>query len=268
MHRTLCSLLIAVLLLAGCAGNKRFTVPVEEYQQQVRTLAVLPLLVDGETIEHPQAADVALMVEQEGKAFAERLVERLRNKGGYFDVRLAPPIALADLVASRAKVGEDAATHYEYSLLTPAIARACEATVADAALVVFIHGVKRTEKRWNPHSMRLEYLATAYSSLLWTAEVVDKSGTLLWRYAQPEGEVLLPLDYADFTEAYWNRSEVVSVKPITLIGLQRTVAEQNEGLFASKDLSQLFDGMAREMVEQLTPGLFSGIKGAASPAEK
>jgi len=272
MNRKLCGLLLGVtfgvLLLAGCADKTQFTVSVEEYQQKVRTLAVLPVLVDGETIDHPQAADVALMLEQEGRALAAQLVERLRKKGGYFDVRLAPAVSLVDLVAAKATVGEEAATHLEYTLSTPAVAETCETAVADAVLAVFIHGVKRTEKRWNPHSMRLEYLSTAFSSVLWTAEVVDKSGTLLWRHVEPAGEVLLPLDYADFTEAYWNRSDEVKVKPITLRGLQRTVSEPNEGLFVNKELPKLFDGMVQTMVDQLSPGLFSGIKDAVAPAPK
>jgi len=268
MKCKLSGLLIVVLLLAGCAGNKQFTVPVEEYQQKVRTLAVLPLLVDGDTIEHPQAADVTLMLEQEGRALSEKLVERLRKKGGYFDVRLAPAVSLLDLVAAKATVGENAATHLEYSLSTPVVAETCEIAVADAVLAVIVHGVKRTEKRWNPHSMRLEYLSTGYSSVLWTAEVVDKSGTLLWRHVEPAGEVLLPLDYADFTEAYWNHSDEVKVKSITLLGLQRAVSEPSDGLFVDKTLSKLFNGMVQTMVDQLSPGLFSGIKDAATPAPK
>jgi len=268
MQRTICGLLaLATLLLVGCAGNKQFTLPMEEYQQKVKTLAVLPMLVDGEAIEHPQAADVALMLAQEGKELSTQLVERLRKKGGYFDVRLADAADLDRLGAVRATVGEDASTHVEYNLAPAPVAEICEATVADAVLAVFVHGIKRTEKRWNPHNMRLEYLATAYSSILWTAEVVGRDGTLLWRHVQPAGEVLLPLDYADFTEAWWNRSEVVKVKPITLQGLQRTLAERNEGLFVDKTLPRLYDGMVREIVDQLSPGLFSGIKGAAAPAK-
>ncbi len=259
---------LVLFLLAGCSGSKLYKVPIETYKKQVRTLAVLPLLVDREGIVHPQADDVVTILLQEGKEVTPQLVERLRKKGGYFDVRLAPPTGFTALGAVRSVVGEGAATHFEYRYQPEAVAAVAEASVADALLVVVMHGVTREEKRWNPYSARLEYLSTSYRSILWTADVVARDGTLLWRYTQPDAEVFLPLDYADFTEAYWNRVDEVEVKPITLAGLQRTLSAPNEGLFADKTLPRLYDGMVQKIVDELSPGLFSGLKKDAAPAEK
>jgi|GEM_PF-4141733 len=259
---------LVFLLLAGCSGSKLYKVPVEDYQKQVRTLAVLPLLIDGEGISHPQASDVTMLLVQEGKKVVPQLVERLRKKGGYFDVRLAPETSFSGLGAVRSVVGEAERKHVEYRYSPEAVAGVLDTSVADALLVLVMHGVTREEKRWNPYSTRLEYLSTSYNSILWTADVIGRDGSLLWRFTQPAGEVFLALDYADFTEAYWNHVDAVQVKPITLLGLQRTLAEPNEGLFASKTLPKLYDGVVREIVDQLSPGIFSGLKTPAAPAAK
>ena len=242
------------LILSGCAANTLYTVSPEEYSQQVKTLGVLPVLIDVESIHYDSRDDLVALLERSSASVQQALTEKLRKQGRHFDVRpvVADPLSIRSrLLAGQTVVGEAAATRLNYSFSPQGSAELGEEAVVDALLVVVVHGIKRQEKRWSSYSLQMEYLWDNYSSLLYTAAIVDLTGRVLWQCDMPTGEVMLRLDYPDFTEAYWNRTESVRIKTITLSGLQRTLKEPEVGLLVDKEMPKPFSQMIEQVVRRL-----------------
>ena len=83
------TILLGVLIvsLSACAGAG-FKIDKQEYRQKVRTLGVVPLLVDGNSrLEHPRAAEVVDLLQRSSAGQHQHLVELLKQQKGYFDVR-------------------------------------------------------------------------------------------------------------------------------------------------------------------------------------
>lgn len=249
-------LVFIALALVGCTaitGKPQPDVP-----KRIKTLGVLPLLIDDETVEYSNREGLVALLAEKNRGVDALLVEQLRKKGDFFDVRQVegdPAGLLAAVVAERSLVGEKRGQHIDYGINATGIRELSDSHLVDGLLVVVINGVKRSEKRWNPNSTRFEYLVTNYRSLLYTAFVVDAAGQKLWERAVPAGDVFLRLDYPDFSEAYWNRTKEVLVKEISLPGLDRELSEVEKGLFVKTETPQKYSQMIRELVEQLKKGL-------------
>jgi hypothetical protein len=242
------------LLLFGCAANKTYKVSPEEYVKQVKTLGIVPVLIDVESIHYDSRDDLVALLERSSEAVQQTLVDKLRKQGRHFDVRPVagePREILSRLIAGQALLGEAASTRMKYSFNPQGSSQLSDESVVDAILVVVIHGVKRQEKRWSSYSLKIEYLRDNYSSLLYTAAIVDPAGRVLWQLDMPAGDVMLHLDYPDFVEAYWNRTESVRIKTITLSGLQRTLKEPEVGLLVDKEMSMPFGQMIEQVVRRL-----------------
>ena len=252
MKKTL--FLLFCLILSGCVTGTQYTVPPEEFRQQVKTLGVLPVLIDTESISYSSRDELVSLLSHSATAVQQQLVEKIRKEGRYFDVRPVegdPQEMRARLLAGHATVGEAAATRLDYTFSPQASSELADEAVADAILVAVVHGIKRQEKRWGSHSLRMEYLKTDYSSLLYTAAIVDPTGRVLWQLNMPADEVMLRLDYPDFTEAYWNRNESVRIKTITLTGLRRTLQEPDAALLVDKQMPKPFSQMIDRIVTQM-----------------
>ncbi len=244
--------IILSLFFSGCVANTAYTVTPAEYAQQVKTLGVLPVLIDVESIDYAKRDELFSVLERSSAAVQQALVDKLRKQGGHFDVRPVtgdPEAIRTRILAGKSTVGEAASTHLKYTFSSEGSAALADEAVADAILVVVVHGIKRQEKRWSSYSLQMEYLWGDFSSLLYTAAVVAPTGRVLWQLDMEPGEVLLSLDYADFTEAYWNRTDSVRIKSITLPGLQRTLKEPQGGLMVDKEIPKPFGQMIDQIVE-------------------
>lgn len=248
--------LLFCLILAGCSvfGPKQPDVP-----KRVKTLGVVPVLIDTETIDYSNRDGLIALLEETNREIAGWLVEDLRKKGDYFDVRLidaAPDQLFSQIISERTPIGEGNASRFQYSFNPAGVTEVIDANLVDALLVVVINGVKRPEKRWNPHSTLLEYLKSDYRSLLYTAAVVAPPSEPLWVRKPAAGAFFLQLDYPDFGEAFWNKTDKVLVKEITLPGLQRTLAEIDTGYLVKTTTRPMkYDQMVRELVDQLKKGM-------------
>jgi hypothetical protein len=243
-----------ILVLSGCAETTLYRVTPEAYSQQVKTLGVLPVLIDSDSIVYASPDELTSVLELSSAGVQQTLVDKLRKQGRHFDVRpvSGDPRAIRQrLLAGHASLGEGAATRLQYEFNPQAIADLTDEAVVDAVLVVVVHGIERQEKRWSSYSLRMDYLWADYSSLLYTAAVVDPTGRILWRLEMAPGEVMLPLDYPDFSEAYWNRTESVRIKPISLPGLQRTLKEPELGLMVDKEMPKPFALMIDQIVKKM-----------------
>ena len=92
MRRILWAVLVIFLaaVSSGCAGGV-YNVPKDQYQSIVKTLGILPLMVDsGSAIRHPESGQVIDLLRRNNVGKEEVLIELLREKKAYFDVRAVP----------------------------------------------------------------------------------------------------------------------------------------------------------------------------------
>ena len=242
-------IIVLCLLFSGCAATKSV-----EAEKRVKTLGVLPVLIDEETIDYSNSDGLVALLEESSQGVDEWLIDGLRKKGDYFDVRridLPPAQLYGQIVSGRNVVGEDAASHHTYSFDPAGVTALVDDHLVDAVLVVVVNGIKRHEKRWSPHSTRFEYLETDYRSLLYSAAVVAAPAEILWDRKPPAGDFFLRLDYPDFSEAFWNLTDEVHVKEISLPGLERRLAERDEGMFIKTTTPKVYDDLVRELVGAL-----------------
>lgn len=229
--RWLVFLLLPVLLL-GCGGGA-YKISKEEYRDRVRTLGVLPLMVDeGSTIRYPERQELITLLRRHNTGKEEKLAETLRGGRNYFDVRTIPgdPQELfSRLVKGSVLRGDGDALYRRYLFDGAAASRLASENMVDGLLVVIANGVERVEKR-RDRGTSLSYLEAPYNSVLMTAAVVLPSGEIAWEYAGDPGAPFLPLQYPDFEEAHFNNTDEVKIKFISLAGLERALTEPAKGL--------------------------------------
>ncbi|HKK00647.1 MAG TPA: hypothetical protein VJ955_00635, partial [Desulfuromonadales bacterium] len=209
-------MVLPLLLLAGCASGL-YQVPKEQYRQQVQVLGVLPLMVDaGSTLNTPDRQQVIDLLRRRNAGSAARLVGLLKKSKGYFDVRAVPgaPEGLFSLlVRDRSLQGDAASRHWHYTFNPTATARLTKDHAVDALLVVILNGVERSERRWD--RLHLNYLDAKFNDIQATAYVVLPDGRIAWEDPAVADSAFLQLQYPDFDEAYYNKTEQVRIKSIT-----------------------------------------------------
>jgi len=245
------------LLLAGCGGGV-FKVPKDEYRKQVKTLGVLPVIVDDQsTITHSQRNEIISLLRRTAVGKAEAPIEPLRKKKGYFDVRYVgedPQRLLRTLIVGPLPPLEGTGLPSGYRFSAQTASQLVEQKVVDALLIVVLAGVEHEEIRRSRH--KLETLQTTYNDIMATASVIDEKGKVLWEMTGEEAYQLLALQYPDFDEAYFNETEEVAVKEITLAGLEKKLTvEQQEG--QSPAMTPAYQGLIDQLVNALSPSLLA-----------
>jgi len=250
--------LVALLLCAGGCSQPAFNVPAKEYQSRVQTLGVLPLLVDaGSDIHHPRPEQVVELLRRDNASVTPRLVEMLRAQKSYFDVRLmseAPQNVFDDLVAGSSVSGSGGTLRLGYSFRGDTAEQLARAHGVDAMLVVILHGVVRTERRWDRAALSVTYLDAPVNLVTVSAYVVAPSGQVLWQLAPERAGVFLDLQYADFDEAYYNKSEQVALKYLRIEGLDKALSEHSEQALPEETLGKPYWFLFRRIVADLDPG--------------
>ncbi|ABA89932.1 lipoprotein, putative [Syntrophotalea carbinolica DSM 2380] len=250
-------MLFVPVVLMGCS-NGVYNVPKEQYRSMVKTLGVLPLMVDGGSeIHHPEARQVIDLLSRVNRGKEDSLVELLRQKKAYFDVRpvTGDPSALLRRIAVSRKAAGDEDGGYTYRFQPAAVAELARTTVSDALLVVVFNGAERQERRWD--RTKINYLDAACDSILVSAAVVLPTGEVVWEYRSPLGEPFLNLQYPDFDEAHYNKSDQVALKYITLPGLERALTEPDEGWFGQTEVPVVYHQLFKELASGLKPGLLN-----------
>ena len=251
---------LTILLLAACSGGT-FHLSKKEYQQQVKTLGVLPLLVDtGSSVQHPQREAVFRLLQQHNAGKEEKLVELLRASKAYFDIRPVsgnPALLYRQLISGSQLAGETGTLYRSYQFNAAGAASLARDAVVDALLVVVLNGLDKVEKRWD--RTLVDYLETSYNSIQVTAFVIMPDGQLVWEYPGRGSEKFLDLQYPDFDEAYYNKTDEVRVKFITVPGLDRTLGEQSSGVFSSEEYPKPYRDLFKSLAAALKPGLIPGF---------
>ncbi|HXV21575.1 MAG TPA: hypothetical protein VD811_11385 [Desulfuromonadales bacterium] len=260
MYRSL-AMVLSVLLLAGCSSGF-FKIPREEYRQTVRTLGVLPLLVDADsTITHPEREAVVDILRRTSAGREGKLSELLRENKTYFDVRPVagdPRQLYAEVVKGSSLRGEGEGLYRHYDFAEASVAALAQRHVVDALLIVILNGVERQDKRWD--RLHLNYLQSNFNDIVATAAVVLPSGEVIWEYPGTGADKFLALQYPDFDEAYYNSTDQVRVKYITAAGLERTLEEVERGVFGKGEFSRRYLRQFSLIAAELKPGLQNPFK--------
>lgn len=257
MHRIFRLFIFLFPLLLTACGTGLYKVPTEEYRKEVKTLGVLPVLVDGNsTILHPQRDEIIAMLQQASAGREERLIELLRKNKNYFDVRAvkADPVSLASrLIKGSTLVTNRNQVSRQYQLDPQMLAELARSSVVDGLLIIILNGVEQQEKRWDRTPP--DYLESRYNNILATAVVVNSAGKVFWEYPGTSGTAFLNLQYAAFDEAHFNKTEAVKVYFLSPEGINRTLTEPDRSLFGQSDYPSLY----RETFEKLSGALATGL---------
>ncbi len=251
--------LFLIFLLAGC-GSGKFHVPKQEYQTKVQVLGVLPLLVDyNSPLNYPQKDNLLNILARsaEGKHIA--LVEQLKTKKGYFDVRslsISPELTALSLLSGGSS-HDEAGWPQGYAFDAVTISELARQNVLDAVLVVVFSGEQVEETRRS--RTKLETLKTHYSDVCATAAVVDREGQVLWQLAGKESFQALLLQYADFDEAHYNRTNIVRVKNIELSGVERAL-EEPVSKDGNSELPEMYKDLFSEISSGISPSLLDSLR--------
>ncbi len=256
------AILLAVLTVSLTAcGAGSFKVDKEEYRQRVRTLGVVPLLVDGNSqLEHPRSQEVAGLLRRTSVGQQQHLVDMLKEQQGYFDVR---PVSgdggalFGSLIQGRAWQEGDRGPYHHYSFNARTVAELARQNSTDALLVIVLNGAVRNGKRWD--RTRLSYLEAPFNSILATAAVVLPSGEILWEYQGDEP--FLDLQYPAFDEAYYNQSDEIATRFITLAGLERHLKASGRKWLRETAMPQPYQELFDRLAAELKPGLLNPFKG-------
>jgi len=256
-YLTLC---LTVLFVAACSGGT-YHIPKKEYQQQVKTLGVLPLLVDTRsTVQHPRRDEVFGLLKKHNHDKEQKLIEQLRASKSYFDIR--PVSGQADrlfrqLVSGSDLVGEGGELYRSYRFNAGGASSLTRDAVVDGLLVVILNGLDKVEKRWD--RTLVDYLEISYNSIRASAYVILPDGKVVWEYPGAGSEKFLDLQYPDFDEAYYNKTDEVRVKFISVPGLDRTLGEQGGGVFSRVEYPEPYHDLFKTVAKALKPGLIPGF---------
>jgi hypothetical protein len=245
---------LLLLMLGGC-GWGRFQVPKQEYRAKVQVLGVLPLLIDRATpLAYPHSEGVYDLLSRTNVGKHDELVARLKNKKGYFDVRSLPGGAelLGMSLLEGALPVDSHGRPKGFAFNQETIAELSRRNVVDALLVVVFSGAQVEETRRSRNL--LESLKTDYSDVLATAAVVGRDGQILWQLNGTDSYQALQLQYPDFDEAYYNRTDHVRVKNIGLAGIERVLVEGPD-----KKGKLRMPKMYLELFERISSGISPGL---------
>ncbi len=246
-------------LLFGCASGS-FQVPKQEYQKRVQVLGVLPLLVDyASATKYPQKEALYDILARSAQGKHEFLVDRLKKKKGYFDVRslTANPELTALSLLSSGSAHDAAGRPLGYAFDTATVTELTRRNVVDALLIVVLSGEQVEETRRS--RTMLETLKTSYSNVYATAAVIDRNGEVLWRMAGEDGFPALMLQYPDFDEAFYNKTDLVQVKNITLAGIDRAL-EENIAADGTTELPAPYKDLFGKIASGISPGLLDSLR--------
>jgi len=268
-------LLLLLLLVFGCAQN-HFNVPVENYASRVRTLGVVPIIIDEESdILHPQKEQLVSLVAQANRANEYQLVRELRGTGNYYSVSLldGDPRQIFSSLYSRREKRDDASIQYnKYFWKIDELREYVKKNNLDAIMLIVVGGLSRTDKVYS--GTKLSSLISDYNYLIMTAQVLDKNGAVLWEYPNFRGRMLkyspmIALQYPDFNEAEANMSDRVEVKFKSIEGISRRFSEKDRDMLLRETrIPRVYAEQFGEMVSLLKYEPPKEQGAAAAPVEK
>jgi hypothetical protein len=105
----------------------------------------------------------------------------------------------------------------------------------------------------------LETLKTTYNDVVVTAAVIGRDGKVLWRLSGDDSYQLLPLQYPDFDEAYYNRTDTVQLKYISQAGIERAL-EGKVDRGGKTPLPETYERLFARIVSSISPSLLDVLR--------
>ncbi len=251
-------LAIVVLLFLGACSSGTYNIPKREYQSRVQVLGVAPVLVDSRSINYPDSAEIYTLLKASARNKHYHLTEQLRAKKGYFDVRpldINPEMTAISLLAGGG-THDDSGRPLGYQFDAATVSALARQNVVDALLIVVLAGEQMEENRRS--RTKLESLRTTYSNIQATAKVVDRDGKVLWELTGADSYRAFSLQYPDFDEAYFNRTNQVHVKNISIAGVERIINEGEE--IDSAVPARMYRDLFSIIAEAISPGLLDSLR--------
>lgn len=248
--------IVALLFLGACSSGS-YNIPKREYQSRVQVLGVVPILVDSRPMNYPDSAEVYHLLESSAQNKHYLLTEQLRAKKGYFDVRpldINPAMTGLSLLAGGGTY-DDIGRPLGYQFDPATVSALTRQNVVDALLIVVFSGEQIEENRRS--RTKLESLRTTYSSIQATASVVDRDGKILWELTGADSYPAVNLQYPDFDEAHYNRTNQVHVKNISVAGAERIIAD---GAGEAAEPSRMYRELFSKLVSAISPGLLDSLR--------
>lgn len=251
--------LFCIVLISGCSSGT-YNIPKQEYQTRVQVLGVLPLMVDrNSTMNYPDREWLFDRLTSSVSGKHLNLVQELTLKKGYFDVRA---LDVDTQLTTMSLLGRGSSHDADgrptgYAFDTATVAEMARRNVVDALLLVVFSGEQVKETRRS--RTKLETLTTTYSDLLATAAVVDRNGQVLWQLAGDEAFQAMVLQYADFDEAYYNHTDMVRVKNVSMDGVERMLDEDPDRN-GVRTLPKMYDELFEKIASGISPGLLDSLR--------
>lgn len=251
-------LILLFVLAAATAGctSKNFLVSAKDYQNTVKTLGVLPLLVDAESdVIHPERSGVIQLLKTHSQGKTAYLVDELKGSKSYYDVRLIGGDAddlFANLIQGRELVTRPGSFYRSYRLNTAYAGELCRKNLVDGILVIVLNGVVTPRKFWD--RTPITYLETNYNLIVESAQVISTNGQMLWEYSGDPDSPFLTLQYPDFDEAHYNKTDGVKLKFVTLKGLETALQEPSSSLLGQDSVPRVYRQMLDRVADQMKLG--------------
>lgn len=249
---------LAILLFLSACSSGTYNIPKREYQSRVQVLGVVPILVDSRPLNYPHSAEIYKLLKDTAQNKHYHLTEQLRTKKGYFDVRpldINPDMTALSLLAGGGTY-DDSGRPLGYQFDAATVSALARQNVVDALLVVVFSGEQIEENRRS--RTKLESLRTSYSSIQATAKVVDRDGKVLWELTGADSYMTVNLQYPDFDEAHFNRTNQVHVKNISVVGAERIITE-GEGV-DSAEPARMYRELFSTIASAISPGLLDSLR--------
>ncbi|MBN1142551.1 MAG: hypothetical protein JXB25_12265 [Deltaproteobacteria bacterium] len=245
---------LALLALGSAAcSNSNFLISGKEYRNKVKTLGVLPLLVDtGSEIAHPDRQGILSLIQSGNRDQTSYLIQRLKRGGGYFDVRPVegdPEDLFANLITGTELVARPDSFYRSYRFNGAYAGELARKNLVDGLLVIVLNGVATPRKHWD--RTRINYLEAEYNLIVESAFVAAADGALLWEYSGNPSEPFLLLQYPDFDEAHYNKTNKVKIKWISLEGLERVLRENSLPFPGEQPIPRTYKEMLLRVADRL-----------------
>ena len=248
-------LALVMAVLAGCV-SKDYLVSTTEYRSKVRTLGVVPLLVDtNSTILHPERSAVIQILRENNREKHAYLIQKLKKKEDYFDVRQVagdPAELFSALVSGSTPAVKKNDFYRGYQFNAAAVGEVCQRNAVDSLLIVALGGAQVPMTHWD--RTRLGYLTTGYNVILASAAVVSRDGKLMWEYNSSPKEPFLELQYPDFDEAHYNKTNDVRLKFVSLDGLKRMLEKTPTSLLNASVIPEVYEKLLDDVADHMKLG--------------
>ena len=260
MRRTVILLMVTVFLV-GCGGQS-FKISKAEYGQKVRTLGVLPLLVDdGSDIMHPEKTRLLSLIKETNRDKTGYLIAQLKEQKNYFDVRPVPgdpDMLFNGLVRGWDFQASKKGLERNYEFNAGFLTTLSEKNLVDGYLVIILHGIMLPQKRWD--RTHLNFLESEYNFVVENAYVILPSGQVVWEHRGSAGDPFLTLQYPDFDEAHYNKTNKVKIKFVSIQGIETTLTEASGLVQKDEKYSEPYKILFGRIMQELKVGLFSSFK--------